>query len=181
MIKNKEFFDGSLPVGFDGLFDWDVLTKYALPKFGGVDFMDIDAILERHTRFLVFETKTKGSRIPTGQQLTLNAMHSLGCFTILVVKFGADEKDMKVISGVWVMYPNDKDYTRLDTVHDTYEDKLNILINVVRGWWKDANNKGVLTIRKDKPTKWLKLKAAITSQWTKLQRYFVLKTTKAKQ
>lgn len=169
-INNQEFFDGSLPVGFDGIFDWDLITKYALPRFGGVDFMDIDAVLERNTRFLIFETKSKGSKIPMGQQITLRAMHSLGCFTLLIVKFSTDYKDLRYISGIWIMRPDDKDYVRLDTKGDTYEDRINILIKIVRDWWKDADNKGVLTIRKNKQTRWLKLKAAITSQLKKLQK-----------
>jgi hypothetical protein len=180
MIKNQEFFDGSLPAGFDGIFVWDLIKKHALPKFGGVDLMDIDAILEKNTRFLLFETKVKGSKIPNGQKYTLKALHSLGCFTIIVIKFSIDEKDLRYISGIWVMMPDDKDYQRIDSIKSTNEDRLNLLLNLVRNWYRDAENKGALSIRKDKLTLWLKLKTKITGQYQRLQKFLQSLTKKVK-
>lgn len=171
MINNQEFFDGSLPANFDGIFEWDLITKHSLPKFGKIDLMDLDAILEKMNRFLVFETKTKGSKIPVGQQITLKALHNLGCFTIIVIKFQMDEKDLRYISGIWVMYPNDKDYTRVDKGSDSYRTRLIILLILVKHWFDDASRKGALSIRKENYSSWLKLKIKITGQYQRLQRY----------
>ena len=55
MINNTEYFNQNLPAGFDGQFDWDFL----IPAFGnnGIKPSDIDCLIERNGRFLLFETK----------------------------------------------------------------------------------------------------------------------------
>jgi hypothetical protein len=69
MIKNENRFNEWPPANFDGIFYWDFLK----PAFGdtNIEPMDIDAIIERHGQFLIFETKEPSKEIPLGQQITL--------------------------------------------------------------------------------------------------------------
>jgi hypothetical protein len=168
-IKNQEFFDGSLPANFDGLFDWDLLTKYALPKYGGIDFMDLDATLERNKRFLIFETKVSGSKIPLGQQITLNNLHGLGCFTLIVIQFDKPEKDLRYIHKIGVLRPNEIKITYLNLEDKSYLDRINILVDIVRGWWKDVDNYGKLTIKQVKQSKLKTLWSSIQTKWDTLK------------
>lgn len=88
MIKYPKKFRQSISAGFDGIFDWDFL----LPAFVGtkIEPMDIDAIIERHGKFLIIETKTPGKKIPEGQEITLKSLLQLGkgyiCIFILYGK-----------------------------------------------------------------------------------------------
>ena len=106
MIHNQQFFDGSVPAGFDGIFDWDALDNFALPRYGAVGFMDIDAVVEKNGRFLHIETKSKGTKIPVGQTITIRSYHALGCITYVIIYFDGETKDDKHIYKVSVMYPN---------------------------------------------------------------------------
>lgn len=84
MIHSPEFFDQSPSAGFDGVFDWDFLD----PAWQGsrCRLMDLDAVLERYGRFLIFETKhgyepgRPLDHIPEGQRITLAAFASLRAF-----------------------------------------------------------------------------------------------------
>ena len=75
-------FHQARPAGFDGLFDWDFLKG----AFGPVIMpMDLDGVVERNGRFLVFETKEPGKTIPRGQEISLKALCATGIFTIFVI------------------------------------------------------------------------------------------------
>lgn len=75
-------FQQAKPAGFDGLFDWDFLKG----AFGPVIMpMDLDGVVERNGRFLVFETKEPGKTIPRGQEISLKALCATGIFTIFVL------------------------------------------------------------------------------------------------
>lgn len=76
MIKSQKSFFESLSAGFDGVFDWDFL----LPAFNGtkIEPMDIDAVIERRGKILIFETKSPGKVIPLGQAITLKALLGIG-------------------------------------------------------------------------------------------------------
>ena len=82
MIKNPNRFQQARPAGFDGVFDWDFL----LPAFKGtkIEPMDIDAVVERKGKFLIFETKEPGKEISTGQRITLERLVLLGRGRIVV-------------------------------------------------------------------------------------------------
>ena len=81
MLHSETAFRDTLPAGFDGLFSWDWLEGC----FGetNIKAMDLDAIVERRGRFLIFETKRPGVDIPTGQRLTLEARFKTGLFTVV--------------------------------------------------------------------------------------------------
>jgi len=76
MIIYPDTFKAMPPAGFDGVFDWDFL----LPAFEGTKIqpMDIDAVVERHGRILMIETKSPNKEIPQGQKITLEALLALG-------------------------------------------------------------------------------------------------------
>lgn len=82
-IRHPAGFLRSPSAGFDGIFDW----KWTQGCFGDtrISPMDIDCVVERHGQFIVFETKGIGLQVPRGQLITLQALHRLGCFTILIV------------------------------------------------------------------------------------------------
>lgn len=69
MLHNEERFNQWQPALFDGQFDWDFL----LPAFKETKIqpMDFDAVIERHGRLLIFETKSPGKPIELGQAITL--------------------------------------------------------------------------------------------------------------
>jgi len=82
-IKHPDTFRRAAPAGFDGVFDW----SWTSGCFGQTKItpMDIDGIVERRGQFLVFETKDIGVQIPQGQLFTLESMHRLGVFTIMII------------------------------------------------------------------------------------------------
>jgi hypothetical protein len=75
-IKYQKTFDQFTPPGFDGVFDWDFLK----PAFNGtkIEPMDIDALVERRGKFLIFETKTPDRKTPQGQLIALEQLLKLG-------------------------------------------------------------------------------------------------------
>jgi hypothetical protein len=81
-ILYPERFAQAKPAGFDGVWDWDFLRG----AFGPVIMpMDLDGMVERNGRFLVFETKAAGVDIPQGQRITLDALRATGVFTIFIL------------------------------------------------------------------------------------------------
>ena len=96
MIKDPKKFNQFKPAGFDNVFNWDFL----LPAFEGTNIqpMDIDAIIERNGRFIIFETKDEGVKIPKGQQITLERLVLLGKGKIhLMVLNGKSHKDISAV------------------------------------------------------------------------------------
>jgi hypothetical protein len=148
-IQKPDFFDQSLPAQFSGIFDWDSLDRWSLPKFSTVGFMDIDAVLEKNSRFLHIETKSKGSKIPAGQTITIRSYHQLGCITYIFIYFDGETKDEKHIYKVTVMYPNDVDPHIVTKETDDYNERFRILCRIVREWYRDAENLGPLSLRAD--------------------------------
>lgn len=82
-IKYPETFARSASAGFDGIFDW----SWTDGCFGDtrISPMDLDGVVERRGQFLVFETKNVGAQVPQGQLYTLQRLHSLGHFTIMII------------------------------------------------------------------------------------------------
>jgi hypothetical protein len=138
MIKSETAFNTSLPAGYDGLFDWDYLKPAFNPT--KIEPMDIDAMIERHGRFLVFETKEPGKEIPNGQKITLRALHKIGCFTIFFL-LGKKRDEIKQFYTFW---PNDTDPKPVDlSIGEPYK----IVIDLTREWFVDACNYGKKTKR----------------------------------
>jgi hypothetical protein len=65
MIKNPKAFDNNPPANFDGLFSWEYLNQF-FPR--GIEFSDIDAVVEIGGLILMIETKHPGKIIPNGQK-----------------------------------------------------------------------------------------------------------------
>lgn len=82
-IKHPDTFRRAAPAGFDGVFDW----SWTQGCFGAgkITPMDLDGVIERKGQFLIFETKDVGVQIPQGQLYTLQALHRLGFFTIMII------------------------------------------------------------------------------------------------
>ncbi len=86
-IKYPKAFESSLPAGYNGIFDWSFL----LPIFQGtkIEPMDIDGLVERYGRILIFETKQPDKDIPSGQVRALEALLRLGRgFVCIMVLYG---------------------------------------------------------------------------------------------
>jgi hypothetical protein len=138
MINNEDYFNENLPAGFDGQFDWDFLKEAFNPT--NINFMDLDGIVERNNRFLIIETKSTGSSIPFGQNMTLNALHNLGCFTILYIKGKAGER----ITDFSFMFPNDDKMRKINILE---ENPYKAIFKIVQCWFRDADNYGNKTIK----------------------------------
>ncbi len=114
------------PVKFcAGLWDWAILDGC----FGETKIKptDVDGLVERHGKFLVFETKSPGVSIPFGQTITFKSMVSTGVFTIIVV-WGETNKPIKALL-----------YTRHgETVYDPCD--IDRFRNIVSQWFKYANS-----------------------------------------
>ena len=82
-IHSPELFMSSLPIGFDGVFDWSWTDAcWANPKDKP---MDIDMFKERKGHFLIAETKAEGVSIPKGQEIAFRRLHNLGVCTIMFI------------------------------------------------------------------------------------------------
>ena len=82
-INYPSTFLRSPSAGFDGIFDW----SWTDGCFGDTRIkpMDFDGVVERKGQFIIFETKDVGVPIPKGQLYTLEAIHRLGCFTVVLI------------------------------------------------------------------------------------------------
>jgi len=95
-ILYPERFAQAKPAGFDGIFDWDFLK----PAFIGtkIEPMDIDGVVERRGKVLLFETKAQGKDIPMGQRITLERLILIGRGDIhLMILYGKTEKDISAV------------------------------------------------------------------------------------
>jgi hypothetical protein len=71
------------PAGFDGQFHWDFLKGAFGPT---ISPMDLDAVVERNGRFLVFETKhSEEIVISYGQKRSLRALVKTGFFSVILL------------------------------------------------------------------------------------------------
>jgi hypothetical protein len=153
-IRNPEFFDHSLPAGFDGIFSWNFLMEHHCFGYGNkIEPMDIDAVVERNDRIIMFETK--GSLvdgegnivpipIPTGQQLTLASFFKLGCVTQIILRMDVDKK---YITSFQYRFPNDNTFTKFTMKNYSSIEMQKEIAKVVKMWYKDANELGKLSIK----------------------------------
>jgi len=89
-IKYPDTFMDSLPAGFDGVFDWDFLIPAFAPT--KIQPMDIDGIIERKGRFIVFETKNGDTPVPLGQKITLEALVKTRLFVVIILRAKTPDK-----------------------------------------------------------------------------------------
>lgn len=153
-IRNQEFFDGSLPAGFDGIWDWSFLNKHYCFGVGtSITPMDLDAIIERNGRFIVFETKgsivdSYGNispiPIPKGQQLTLAALFKLGCVTQVIIRCDVGKKH---ITSFQYRFPNDNTFTKMTLGNVSSADMQKEIAKIVKMWYRDADQSGGLSIK----------------------------------
>lgn len=96
MIRNPNLFGRYPPAGFDGQFHWD----YLKPAWDGTTITptDVDALVERHGAFLLFETKDLGVPVPVGQRIAYDLLARMPHFTIV---FCAKHPDQITGFEVW--------------------------------------------------------------------------------
>jgi len=138
MIQNEEAFNHSLPASYDGQFDWDML----LPIFQGtkLSFSDIDSILEKNGKFIIFETKKIKNSIPRGQSILLNRLHSKGDITLVYIFFDAEDKNNDNIMMVQVKHENETEFTSHLFIGETKNDGKQFLYDLVSSWYNKAIN-----------------------------------------
>lgn len=129
MLMNPDRFNASLPAGYDGQFEWDFLQGAFGPS---VMPMDFDGVIERHGRFLVFETKEEDAPIPYGQLRTLESAWKTGIFTIILL-WGKTPATVSMAS-VW-----DEDGKKFDPHSVTAKD----LHDYAAWWWETASAKPI--------------------------------------
>ena len=132
MLNHPETFYGSPPAGYDGLFDWDFLKKAGCFGDTNIEPMDLDGIVERKGRFLVFETKNPGVEIPKGQEITLRALARTELFTVFLIqgKRPGEFTSLEIWDG-----PGNKTYGPMSADEDT------IIYNTA-AWFRWADNRG---------------------------------------
>ena len=89
-LDNPDTFYKSPPAGFDGFFDWEFLIPAFAPS--KITPMDLDGIIERRGKFIVFETKRGNVPIPLGQQYTLEALANTGLFNVIILRAKTPEE-----------------------------------------------------------------------------------------
>lgn len=120
-IHSPEIFAQSLPIGFDGVFDWSWTERcWDNPRDKP---MDIDMFKERKGHFLVAETKAEGVGIPKGQEIAFRRLHALGVFTVMFI-WG---KPTPTNATAW--YPSGK-VAELNSIEE--------IIDFVRRWYAYA-------------------------------------------
>ena len=101
------------PVKFcAGLWDWAILDGC----FGETRIKptDIDGFVERHGKFLWFETKAPGAQIPEGQLRTFEAVIKTQIFTVMVVWGNTNEPEEIQVFTRWGRRDKEKcDLSRL--------------------------------------------------------------------
>jgi len=131
MIHYPKTFNKASPAGFDGIFDWDFL----LPVFEGtkIEPMDIDAVIERKGKFLIFETKTCNKEIPNGQRITLEGLIKLGKGNVTVMIIYGKTSDTITNMEEW-HYKNGKTTKIMNGCCDR-----NYVLSRVSAWFQWAN------------------------------------------
>lgn len=121
-IYNPQKFFESPPAQFDGTFDW----SWTKGCFGDTKItpMDLDGIVERKGKFLVFETKNIGIEIPTGQLITLQQLVRTRLFTVMIIWGKKSPEKIKVL----FHNGSTREYHGIDEAR-----------NIVTKWFKWAN------------------------------------------
>lgn len=111
---NYRFLDGLIPSG----------SGFILPS-------NIDGVLERRGRFLVFEWKQKDERLSKGQEILLHSLASLPQFTVLLVNGHATSESVEVHE-FFKMTKSDQPYVR----RGVGVDELKLFVH---RWWDWAS------------------------------------------
>ncbi len=131
-VKYPTAFQRSPSAGFDGTFDWDFLAPAFAPT--KIMPMDLDCVIERHGKFLCFETKTGIVPIPVGQVITLTALVKTGLWTVIILRGKCAEE----IDGWDFWYLG----ARSRNVEQRHEDgNADALVEFVSRWFKKASGK----------------------------------------
>ena len=122
-------FKEAPPASFDGVFEWDFLKPaFKTDRQKQIEPMDLDAIVERKRRFLVFETKNQSVPIPTGQLITLEQLVRTGFFTVIILRC----KSAASINGwdVWWLMRKSKKVGKEHHIGDA-----DLLVKYCRRWF----------------------------------------------
>jgi hypothetical protein len=133
MIRHPERFSQAQPANFDGVFDWDFL----IPAFVGtkIEPTDVDAMVERHRKILLFETKEPGRQIPQGQVIALEALLTIGKGNIyLMILYG---KTKETIVGMDEWSFNKYGVINKKGLHQC---DWNYVLERVKAWFNWANS-----------------------------------------
>lgn len=132
MIKHPRGFTEAMPAGFDGLFDWDFL----LPAFSGTKIAptDIDGVVERHGKILLFETKAPGIEIKKGQEILLEALLKIGRGSIYLMVIYGKTADTIIGMEEWRLISGTINKAKIscDSTH---------VLKRVRAWFDFANTR----------------------------------------
>jgi len=109
------------------LWDWACLNGCFDPT--KIKLMDLDGIVERNGKFLVFETKEPYAQIPTGQGILLRALAAEPNFTVIVI-FGYPSNPIEI----WYWKGNVPTIINPATIDD--------LRNIVKTWFESVDFKG---------------------------------------
>lgn len=114
-------------IGFDGVFPWGWIIDELriVDEKTKITPMDFDCVIERHSHYLVFETKDVGKPIDTGQRITLENLQHPKSFTVIKL-WGKDN-------------PVEMELVKYDgtTYHET---DFECMKRWVRRWFRMANN-----------------------------------------
>lgn len=132
-IKYPGAFKASLPAGHNGIFDWSFLS----PVFEGtkIEPMDIDAMVERHRKILLFETKEPGRQIPQGQVIALEALLTIGKGNICLMVLYGKTKETIVSMDEW--FCNKDGVIKKKGLHQC---DWNFVFERVKAWFNWANS-----------------------------------------
>ena len=136
-VLYPERFKEAQPAGFDGLFEWDFLKPafHQPNREKQIEPMDLDCLVERRMRFLGFETKNAGVKLPDGQRITLESLVKTGFFIIIVLR----AKTAEEIQGWEVWHLGGKSKT---VIKKSYDGDSDDLTDFATRWFKWASKRG---------------------------------------
>lgn len=97
----------------------------------GIKVSDLDGIVERNGRFLVFETKSPGADIPTGQAIMFESMVATGLFNVMLI-WGKPSTPERIR----IYTPHNPEGLELEATSDMVQ-------AIVKGWFKDINKRKI--------------------------------------
>lgn len=103
---------------------------------------DLDMIYERKGKFLVGEWKKKGEEISGGQLILLKALANTADFFVLLIT-GYSENTKLVVQKIQFLNKKGEFETKYeydDLFNDKLEDGVNMLKEMIKTWYKWADN-----------------------------------------
>jgi hypothetical protein len=133
MLKYPKTFDRLPAASFDGLFEWNFL----LPAFVGskITPTDIDAVVERKGKFLLFETKSPGKKVEAGQIIMLENLLKLGRGSIfLFILYGKINTEISQME-IWSLNKINNSIKK----SEYFDCDSEFVLEKVSSWFKWAN------------------------------------------